>query len=133
MADVFSSEWYYLIIDGDDGLDIKKFGSATELADAIRELPDGVNGFPLRGCRLYVTNGPWRYLVDGDKRYPLFNEPTMGKIDTSAALGRKAEEVEEVSYKALMTTLKAGPSDAEIESDAEIIEQDDEDEDELPE
>lgn len=137
MSDVFSSDWYYLITDNGDGLAIEKFGSAFELADAIRNLPEGVNGFPLHGRRLYVTGGSWRYLVDGDKNYPLFDAPAMGKIDTSSTLGRKVEAVEEVNYKALMSTLQEGPSDVEIEADADSIdvedEYDDEDEDELPE
>lgn len=79
---------YHLVYQPDGApLATKSFASLEGLCAFLRKLPTGTLGMSFYGEPVFVTRGPWRYLVHGDKQLPLFDPPAVGPVDRTTALG----------------------------------------------
>jgi len=103
--------------------ELRTFTTMQGLADFLRKLPPTTRGYPLKGWRLKVTTGPFRYLVDGEQILPLFDAPKMGKPDNGANFGHVEEEpaaAPDPLYTELLNALpKPPPPAAPDEEDME--------------
>lgn len=114
-------EKYYAVILLNNEQFLKTFSTPAGLAEFLRGLPPNAEGYCFLGERLFVTEAPFRYLVIGGDRIPLFKQATPGKIDKSSGLGQAAATHDPLSsqYRELMGELltaetadEAGPEAA---------------------
>ena len=92
---------------------IKSCETLQGLANALKALPEGTQGFCFHGERINITCGPWRYLVLGDQTVPAFDPPRPGKIDKSASLGKKdPEDPTSATYSEAIKSLPKPPEEA---------------------
>lgn len=96
---------YHLALFPDAGEpEVRSFKSLQGMADCLRTLPLTTRGIPFHGDRIYVTRGPFRYLLFGEESIPLFDPPKIGKIDHGFGLGH-GEDKTGVSEDPLYTNL----------------------------
>lgn len=108
-------EKYYAVILLNNEQFLKTFSTPTGLAEFLQGLPPNAEGYCFLGERLFVTEAPFRYLVIGGDRLPLFKQATPGKIDKSSGLGQAAATHDPLSaqYRELMSELLTAETDSE--------------------
>jgi hypothetical protein len=127
---------YWAVVVPDTGEpELKSFDTLELLARFLRRQPDGARGFFFSGDRLLLTHAPWRYLVHGECRLPLFDppDPEGAELDDSGRLGDAPASPEDVDYSHVMKATMAdqpparitGPAaapadDEEIDDDVEV-------------
>ena len=111
---------YFLIMLSEDGnLELKQFDTLEGVAFFMRNLPESVQGYVIHGTRVEITVGPWRYLVHDSQTVPMFDAPTVGKIDKSANLGRGVTKPKgtDTEYKSLMAGMVLAPPTPPVDND----------------